>query len=92
MARPPRAPCTTMAKGPRSEHSPLSAGFLSCCDSEETIAVAVATAAESVREGMSTPTGRKEEAVARAEESVVGVDSRREERTEGSRPGGGSIP
>jgi hypothetical protein len=56
------------------------------------IAVAVATAAESVREGMSTPTGRKEEAVARAEERVVGVDSRREERTEGSRPGGGSIP
>jgi hypothetical protein len=82
-----------MAKGPRSEHSPLSAGFLSCCDSEETIAVAVATAAESVREGISTPTGRKEEvAVARAEERLVGVDSRREERTEGSRPGGGSIP
>jgi hypothetical protein len=30
--------------------------------------------------------------VARAEERVVGVESRREERTEGSRPGGGSIP
>jgi hypothetical protein len=81
-----------MAKGPRREHSPLSAGS-SFCDSEEIIAVAVATAAESVREGISTPTGRKEEAaVARAEERVVGVDSRREETTEGSRPGGGSIP
>jgi hypothetical protein len=47
---------------------------------------------ESVVVGISTPMGRKEEAVARAEERrVVGVAFSRREVSAGSKPGGGCI-
>lgn len=56
------------------------------------MAVATATAARVVGEGMSTPIGRMEEAVPIAAESMlVGVAFSRREDIEGSKPGGGCM-
>lgn len=90
-ARHPNAPCTRIAKEPRSLHSPFSGG-LSCGPCfEATLAVALAMAAI-VEVGMSTPMLRTEEAVAIAEvRRLVGVAFSRREATEGSKPGGGCM-
>jgi hypothetical protein len=55
------------------------------------VTVADATAAMMVEEGMSTPIGRREEAVAIAERMLVGVAFSRREVSEGSKPGGGCM-
>lgn len=91
-ARHPNAPCTRIAKEPRSLHSPFSGG-LSCGPCfEAALAVALAMAAIVEEEGMSTPIFRTEEAVAIAEErKPVGVAFSRREATEGSKPGGGCM-
>ena len=87
-----------MAKEPSSLHSPFSEdgwGLSSNSkdwESVRAVAVADATAAMMVEEGMSTPIERTEEAVAIAEERMlVGVAFSRGEAKEGSKPGGGCM-
>lgn len=82
-ANKPKAPCTSIANGPRRRHSPFSGDGCTDVDVED------ARTEEKVEDGMLTAMLRKEEVVAIAAEVMVGAASWRSEV--GSKPGGGCI-